>query len=238
MHAAYQKAWKGKGMEGTVARWYARTRRNDMEDFRGEAKTIAEHLRTGCNVLEVAPGPGFFAVELAKLGDFKITGLDISRTLVEIATENARNAGVKIDFRLGNASAMPFAGESFDFIYCSAAFKNFSEPVKALDEMHRVLRPGGGMVVVDLRKDASLDEIDTYVKQSGRNRIDAWMTKWTFRHVLLKRAYTREEFIRMAAQSRFGTCQINVAPIGFEVRFTKPTHVATRVAAEMRVRNG
>jgi ubiquinone/menaquinone biosynthesis C-methylase UbiE len=223
MHAVDQKAWKGKGMEGTVARWYARTRRNDMLDFRRDAKAVAECLRIGCHVLEVAPGPGFFAVELAKLGDFKITGLDVSQTLVEIATENARNAGVKIDFRLGNASAMPFAGESFDFIYCSAAFKNFSEPVKALDEMYRVLRPGGEAAVVDLCKDASFDEIDTYIKQSGRSRIDAWMTKWTFRHVLLKRAYTKDEFVRMAAQSRFGICQINVAPIGFEVRLTKPT---------------
>jgi ubiquinone/menaquinone biosynthesis C-methylase UbiE len=223
MRAVEQKAWKGKGMEGTVARWYARTRRNDMEDFCREAKSVAEHLRSGCHVLEVAPGPGFFAVELAKLGDFKITGLDISQTLVEIATENARNAGAKVDFRLGNASSMPFAGESFDFIYCSAAFKNFSEPVKALDEMYRVLRPGGEAVVLDLCKDAPLDEIDTYVKQSGRSRIDAWMTKWTFRHVLLKRAYTKEEFVCMAAQSRFGTCQINVAPIGFEVRLTKPS---------------
>jgi len=137
---------------------------------------------------------------------------------------------VKIDFRVGNASAMPFADESFDFIYCSAAFKNFSEPVKALDEMHRVLRLGGEAVVVDLCKDASLDEIDRYVKQSGRNRIDGWMTKWTFRHVLLKRAYTKEEFIGMAEQSRFGTCQINLAPIGFEVRFTKPARVAAGVA--------
>ena len=177
MHPANPKGWKGMGMEGWVARWYARTRRNDIQDFRREAKAVGQHLRSGCDVLEVAPGPGFFGMELARLGDFKITGLDISRTLVEIATENARNAAVKIDFRLGNAAAMPFADESFDFIYCSAAFKNFSEPVKALDEMHRVLRPGGEAVVADLCKDASLHEIDTYVKQSRRSRIYAWMTK-------------------------------------------------------------
>jgi ubiquinone/menaquinone biosynthesis C-methylase UbiE len=222
MRAADQKAWKGKAMEGWVARWYTRTRRNDMKDFCREAKAVAKHLRGQCHVLEVAPGPGFFAIELAKLGDFNITGLDISRTLVEIAGENARNAGVKINFRAGNASAMPFDDASFDFIYCSAAFKNFSEPVEALDEMHRVLRPGGEAVVVDLCKDASLEEIDSYVKQSGRSRIDGWMTKWTFRHVLLKRAYTKDDFIRMAEKSRFGTCQINLAPIGFAVRFTKP----------------
>ena len=230
MPSAKQKAWKGTGMEGWVARWYARTRRNDMEDFRREAKAVAERLRPGCDVLEVAPGPGFFAVELAKQGAFKLTGLDVSRTLVEIAAENARKAGVKIDFRLGNAAAMPFADESFDMTYCAAAFKNFSEPVRALDEMYRVLRPEGEAVVVDLCKDASLDEIDTYVKQSKRRWIDAWMTKWTFRHVLLKRAYTGEEFIRMAEKSRFGTCQMNAGPLGFEVRLTKPARAAAGVA--------
>lgn len=233
MQAADQKAhkaWKGQGMEGRIARWYTRTRRNDMEDFRRQAKAVAERLRSGCNVLEVAPGPGFFSVELAKLGDFKITGLDISRTFVEIASANARKENVKIDFRLGNASAMSFADESFDFIYCSAAFKNFSEPVKALDEIHRVLRAGGEAVISDLRKDASLDEIDTYVKQSGRSRIDAWMTKWTFRHVLVKRAYTKDDFIRMAEQSRFGTCQIMASGIGFEMRFTKPSQATMRIS--------
>ena len=230
MHMMDQKAYKGTGMEGWLARWYARTRRSDMEDFRRQASTAAGHLSSGCNVLEVAPGPGFFAVELAKLGDFKITGLDISRTFVEIAMENARNAGVKIDFRLGNASAMPFADESFDFIYCSAAFKNFSEPVKALDEIYRVLRPGGEAMVMDLRKDVSLDEIDAYVKQSGRSRIDAWLTSWAFRCMLIKRAYTKDEFSRMAEQSRFGTCQIQVGRIGLETRFTKPAHVAVGVS--------
>ncbi len=209
---------------------YTRTRRNDMAEFRRQARAVADQSPAGCDVLEVAPGPGFFAVELAKLGDFKITGLDVSRTLVEIATENAQKAGVKIDFRQGNASAMPFADESFDFIYCSAAFKNFSEPVKALDEMHRVLRSGGEAVVADLCKDVSLDEIDAYVEKSGRNWFDAWMTKRAFRHILLKRAYTRDEFIRMAKESRFGTCRINPSAIGFEVRFTKAARTGAGVA--------
>jgi ubiquinone/menaquinone biosynthesis C-methylase UbiE len=156
--------------------------------------------------------------------------LDVSRTFVEIATANARNAGVTIDFRLGNAAAMPFAGESFDFIYCSAAFKNFSEPVEALDEMHRVLRPSGTAVVVDLRKDVSLDEIDTYVKQSRRSGFDAWMTKWAFRCMLIKRAYTKNEFVRMAERSRFGTCQVHVAPMTFELRFSKSASARAGVA--------
>lgn len=230
MQTKKSKAWKGAGMEGPVARWYARTRRNDMEDFRRAARAAAGGLRAGSDVLEVAPGPGFFAIELARLGDFKITGLDVSRTLVEIASENAAKAGVKIDFREGNASQMPFAGESFDFIYCSAAFKNFSEPVKALDEMHRVLRRGGEAVIADLRKDISKDEIADYVKRSGRRWLDAWITRWIFRHVLIQRAYTTDDFVRMAKESRFGECRIRVAPMGLEVRFAKRVQALANVS--------
>jgi ubiquinone/menaquinone biosynthesis C-methylase UbiE len=183
---------------------------------------VAKRLRNGSDVLEVAPGPGFFAVELAQRGEFHITGLDISQTLVEIACDHARSAGVQVHFQVGDASAMPFADESFDLIYCSAAFKNFSQPVRALDEMYRVLRPGSEAVIQDLRKDVSLDEIDRYVKQSGRSRMDAWLTKWAFRCMLIKRAYTQEQFHRMAAESRFGACQISLGPIGLEARFAKP----------------
>ena len=229
MRAENQKAWKGLGMEGWIARWYTRTRRKDMADFRKQAQTVAGSLRGGCSALEVAPGPGFFAIELGKVGDFRITGLDVSHTFVEIAAKNAHAEGVKVDFRQGSASAMPFPDEVFDFVYCAAAFKNFSEPVKALDEMHRVLRPGGNAVVVDLCKDIPLDEIDAYVEKSGRNRFDAWMTKWTFRHVLLKRAYTQDEFRSMAAESHFGGCQVSTGPIGFEVRLTKTARPALAV---------
>lgn len=225
MRPENQKGWKGIGMEGWIARWYTRTRRRDLAEFRRQARAIADRLRQGCEVLEVAPGPGYFAIELAKLGDYKITALDVSRTFVEIATGNARAEGVQVGFRLGNASAMPFADETFDFVYCSAAFKNFSEPVKALNEMYRVLRPGGTAVIADLCKDVSLEEINTYVEQSGRNWFDAWMTKWTFRHVLIKRAYTKGQFLRMAAESRFGECEIRNGPLGFEIGFTKSARV-------------
>lgn len=219
--ATEQKAWKGMGMEGTIAKWYTRTRGKDIEDFRREARRIAGGLPGGARVLEVAPGPGFFAIELAKLGQYTITGLDISRTFVEIAATNAGQARVKVDFQWGNASAMPFADNSFDLIYCSAAFKNFNEPVKALDEMYRVLNPGGEAAIVDLRKDATLEDIDRYIRESGRNWIDGWVTKWTFRHMLLKRAYTEDALVEMAKQSRFGACQIAIQTVGLEMRLEK-----------------
>jgi len=215
------KGYKGAGMEGWTARWYAKTRSNDLEQFREVARKVAAKLRNGASVLEVAPGPGFFAMNLAKLGKFTITGLDISRTMVEIAKENAQKAGASVDFRVGNASAMPFGDDSFDFVYCSAAFKNFTEPAQALDEMHRVLRPGGEALIADLRKDAPVEEIDRYVEHSGRGKVDGWLTKMAFRVLLLGRAYAKEDFERMARESKFGDCAVSADGIGFEVRFIK-----------------
>ena len=95
-------------MEGALARWYARNTGNAIEQFRKEARTLAEQLAEGGSILEVAPGPGFLAIELAKLGDYQVVGLDISKTFVELATENARKAGVQVAFHLGNAASMPF----------------------------------------------------------------------------------------------------------------------------------
>jgi ubiquinone/menaquinone biosynthesis C-methylase UbiE len=215
------KPYIGMGMEGFTARWYAKSTKNDLNSFRTEAQNIAAQLKPDADVLEVAPGPGYFSIELARLGPFKIIGLDISHTFVQIAQKNAREQSVDVDFRHGNASAMPFEPGSFNFIYCRAAFKNFSEPVEAINEMHRALRPGGRAQIVDLRKDVTMEEINAYFKNNGRGWLDAMFTRLTFRLCLIKRAYTKQNFLDMAKKSRFGFCRVDTSSIGLAVHFQK-----------------
>jgi len=64
---------------------------------------VAAHTPERSYVLEVTPGPGYFAIELAKLRGCRVTG--ISHTFVEIARRNAAETGVKVDFRHGNAAS-------------------------------------------------------------------------------------------------------------------------------------
>ena len=94
---ASTKAYKGIGMEGFTAKWYASMTARGMEEFKALATRVAAELPGGGDVLEVAPGPGYFAIELAKLGDYCISGVDISHTMIEIARENAKQAGVDVD---------------------------------------------------------------------------------------------------------------------------------------------
>ncbi len=212
-------------MEGTVAQWYARQRgtHRQIESFRKQALKLTAGLPSDTNVLEIAPGPGYLAVAIAQLGRCHVTGLDISRTFVEIAKEKAREAGVKVEFRHGDVANMPFDSNSFDLIVCQAAFKNFTQPVRALDEMHRVLRVGGTVVIQDLSKDASSAEIDQEVKAMGLSRVNAFTTKFVLATILRRRAYSSAQFERVVAESAFRTFDIQKDGIGLEVRLKKST---------------
>jgi ubiquinone/menaquinone biosynthesis C-methylase UbiE len=219
--ASTVKPYKGMGMEGAVARWYARLTKKSLEDFKQLAGRIAGRIARQSSVLEVAPGPGYFAIELAKLGDYRITGLDISETFVEIAQANAAKAGVKVEFQRGNASNMPFPKESLDFVLCRAAFKNFSEPQRALEEMHRVLKPGGEALIIDLRKDAPQESINQTVDEMKLGAVNGVLTKLAFRFMLLKRAYTKSEFEDMISRTKFCGSKIEGNLMGFEILLSK-----------------
>lgn len=211
------KAYKGLPMEGMIASWYAKTTLKDLNRHKLMAKRLVDKIPANGSVLEIAPGPGYFCIELAKLGSFQITGLDISKSFVEIARRNAAEAGLNIDFREGNASAMPFKDNTFDFTFCQAAFKNFSEPVKAISEMYRVLKPNGTAVIADMRRDASAEDVKREVNGMGLDPVNRLLVKWTFDHMLLKSAYSIDEMRAMVAQTPFGSCKIEVQGVGFQV---------------------
>jgi len=224
MEARAAARWRIKGpeMEGMVARWYARIRGTDsqIEAYRKEAARLTSGLPAGARVLEVAFGPGYLAIELARLGRFQVSGLDISHTFVKIASQNAREAGVAADFQQGDAAVMPFDADSFDLIVSQAAFKNFVHPGSALSEMHRVLRAGGTAVIQDMSSDALHADIEREVKTMNLGWLSSFTTRGTL-EMLKRRAYSPAKFEQLAAESPFQTCTITTEGIGLEVRLTK-----------------
>jgi len=221
MAPALPKPHKDRGMEGMVAKWYTSNTGKSLGEFAKLARRMAGELPPDARVLEVAPGPGYFCIELAKLGSFSITGLDISHTFVDIAKAKAAEAGVQAEFRQGNASNMPFADNTFDFLLCRAAFKNFGRPVRALQEMCRVLKPGGRGLILDLRREASMESINREVNGMGLNTVNRVVTKLIFRSFLIRTAYSRQQFQQMLAQANFTHVEIFEAGIGFEISMTK-----------------
>ena len=230
METVAKKPYRGISMEGGLATWYAKMTRKDLGEFERLARELAKDLTSGARVLEIAPGPGFLSVALAKLGPFKITGLDISQSFVQMASQYAKREGVVARFIHGSASDIPLEDGMFNLIVCRAAFKNFSEPLKAINEMHRVLKPGGRAIIIDLRKDASMDEIASYVDGLHVSAANSWFMKMTFQHMLLKRAYTEAQMAGLAAESDFKSCEIIRSPIGMEIRLQRLQPLAEQAA--------
>jgi ubiquinone/menaquinone biosynthesis C-methylase UbiE len=208
-------------MEGAIARWYAALTKKSEDRHNSLAHRLISEVPPGSSILEVAPGPGYLAIELARSGGFQLTGLDISETFVQIARQNAAEAKVQVNFGRGDASGMPFAENSFNFLVCCAAFKNFTRPLDALREMHRVLKPSGTALIIDLRRDATYRSIKEYIDGMDVGAVNKFITKLTFRFMLLKRAYTKAEFQELIRQTKFAECDIREDLIGFEIRLRK-----------------
>ncbi|TMR11371.1 class I SAM-dependent methyltransferase [Nonomuraea turkmeniaca] len=215
------KGYKGIGMEGPIARWYTTANGKSRQRYDQQVEAVRQRAGKGSSILEVAPGPGYLSIALARSGDYTVTGLDVSETFVQIARAKAAEAGADVDFRLGNASSMPFEEESFDFIVCCAAFKNFSDPVGALREMHRVLRPGGGALIIDLRRDVSKEAVDEDVARMGMGRLSKMLTRFTLRSLLPRRAYTKDEFEAFIGRTGFPTHEIRLSPLTLEADLRK-----------------
>ena len=212
------KRFKDLALEGDHAKYYdSMTRVNRIEEIKVQAKEVSQYITEGDSILEIATGAGYLSIELAKLGNFQITAIDISKDLVEICIRNAMNAGADIDFQQGNVSNMSFNENSFNFIICVLAFKKFKEPIKALQEMHRVLKPGGSALIIDLNRQASMKETKKVAENMGLNGLKAYIAGAIQRCL----AFSEEEFKTFIAQTKFKDHSMEKCNTGFYIFLRK-----------------
>jgi ubiquinone/menaquinone biosynthesis C-methylase UbiE len=99
------------------------------------------------DALEVAIGTGLNLPLYAS--DVRLTGLDLSGGMLQIARDRARELGREVDLREGDAHELPFPDESFDSVVCTFSLCNIPDVDRALAEMKRVLKPGGRLLLAD-----------------------------------------------------------------------------------------
>ena len=111
-------------------------------------------LNSQFSILDVACGTGDMCVELLKRG-CTVTGVDLSERMLEIARKKTASANSQFSilnsqFQKANAEALPFAEGEFDAVTCAFGVRNFVHLEQGLNEMLRVLKPGGRMVILEL----------------------------------------------------------------------------------------
>lgn len=109
------------------------------------AAYLVPHLAPGQHLLDVGSGPGTITVELAeRVAPGRVTALEISDAALDLARVEAAKRGVSnIDFVVGDVHALRFTDGAFDVVHAHQVLQHVGDPVQALREMRRVVRPGG-----------------------------------------------------------------------------------------------
>ena len=132
--------------------WDKKSRSYDREMRFMERVLFADSRSWACSqasgeVLEVAVGTGLNLA--AYPADLRLTGVDLSEQMLAIATTRAAELGRDVDLRQGDAHHLPFAEATFDTVVCTFGLCAIPDMDAALDEMTRVLKPAGRLILVD-----------------------------------------------------------------------------------------
>lgn len=132
-------------------------------------KRLARQMAPADEVLDVAIGTGDLAIEILRQGKAQhVLGIDLSEGMMEIGRKKTSN--LPIDYELASALEMPYEADRFDCVTCSFGTRNFSDLRKGLSEMHRVLRAGGEVWILEFSYPS--------------NKLVAWIYDLYFSHIL------------------------------------------------------
>ncbi len=151
-------------------------------DFLREAQSKVISLlniQEGVHFLDIGCGTGWAVGEAAKLVDDKglFYGVDLSSGMIEKA--KSRFDG-KDNFRFiqANVETIPLDGDFFDVIICTNSFHHYLHPDKALDEMHRLLKSGGKVYILDPTADTWMIKLaDKVIKLAEPEHVKIYSTK-------------------------------------------------------------
>lgn len=132
--------------------------------WRKKAIRIIGAHKKNPEILDVATGTGDLAISAMRIDPVKIKGIDISLKMLEIGEQKIRKLGLSdvIELLPGDSQSIPFPAGSFDVAMVAFGVRNFSDPLKGLGEMHRILRSGGLILVLEFSKPRRFPVRDIY----------------------------------------------------------------------------
>jgi ubiquinone/menaquinone biosynthesis C-methylase UbiE len=172
-------------------------------------------LKNHGEAIDLGCGAGQLVMEMArKAPGLQMTGIDLSEKMLADARQSIQRVGLedRVDFRLGNVEEIPFPDQSLDLVISTASLHHWTDPVKVLNEIDRILKPGGAYYVFDLRRDMALPFYlliwfaTQFIVPAALHRVNEPMGS-------RNASYTVQELVDLTRQSRLRGGQVTTGPI-------------------------
>lgn len=177
------------------------------------AGALAQEVASGL-ALDVGTGPGYVAVEVARgRAGLGVVGLDLAGHMVEKASRYAAWTGLdgRALWPQADGHHLPFADDVFDLVFSSFALHHWNDPLRVLDEIARVLRPGGRYYLADLCREPNLlQRLFAYASIPAVSL--AFGSYWGYGgyYESLRAGYTRAEAEELLARSALPPGQVGL----------------------------
>ncbi|MTI66528.1 MAG: class I SAM-dependent methyltransferase [Firmicutes bacterium] len=136
--------------------WYNTIKGDFVDKVETKLALSMFNIKRGMKVLDIGCGTGNFSIKLAKMG-CNVIGIDVSEDMLKEAEKKALDEGLNIEFKKMDVYNLDF-DEKFDAVFSMAAFEFIKDTKKALDEMFRVVKNGGQILVGTINKDSKWGE--------------------------------------------------------------------------------
>lgn len=183
-----------------------------------ETHAVIKSGITHGHALEIGHGPGYLGLEWLKhTQNTTLTGLDISPDMHALVKRNAQAYGFaeRTRYHLGNCDHLPFDDRTFDAVFTNGSLHEWANPRQALDEIWRVLKPGGRYFISDMRRDMRfLVRSFLWLGTQPASIRPGLITS-------INAAYTPQELRGMCAQTQIKEGQVASNWIGISITGTK-----------------
>jgi len=188
-----------------------------FNDYNKDLWLKAIGAKSGDNILEVGCAGGTYCHKLKKyVPDIKITGLDLDAGHIEFARRKSAELGLQVDFVIGDATALPFADNTFDLCYSHTVVERIPHD-PFFGEQYRVLKKGGRIVVLSVRSRLGIKDSNWYIMSEDERRLmeKAWSNAGNYDAEHNIGAYEMDEHEYPVQLEKAGFRNVNVDVFSF-----------------------
>lgn len=208
------------GTQFTNLEWGSKQFFDEVERFRYDTQPFMRELLEfdnfrGKRLLEIGCGLGTDLLQFAHAGAI-VTGVDLSPASIELVRKRFALEGIPVNAQVADAEHLPFPDASFDVVYSFGVLHHTPNTQKSIDEVHRVLRPGGRIIIMLYHKDsihvylgAPLYRLSRQWRSGVRSLVEDWVRVYDGAENPLGKAYSKAELRKMFSRFKdlhFAAC--------------------------------